>query len=143
MKIIIGSDHRGYDLKKFIQEHIKTPEIEWIDAGTENGQERVDYPIFTKRVCEKILDRTADRGIVICGSGIGVSIAANRFSGIYAALCWSPEVARAARKHDNANVLALSAEFTSQEMVIEIVKTWVETEFSGGIYQKRLEMLEI
>jgi ribose 5-phosphate isomerase B len=80
---------------------------------------------------------------LICGSGIGVSIAANRFPKIYAALCWSPEVAKVAREHDCANILALSADFMPLEIVFDIIKTWLSAEFAGGRYQRRLEMLEI
>jgi ribose 5-phosphate isomerase B len=141
MKISIGSDHRGYAHKDAIIQNF--PDITWIDVGTENGHDHVDYPIFTKKVCQSVLDQSTDRGILICGSGIGVSIAANRFAKIYAALCWSPEVARVAREHDCANVLALSSDFVSHDVTIQIVKTWLEAEFLGGKYQKRLDMLEL
>ena len=143
MKIIIGSDHRGYTLKKLIKQNFKEKEIELLDAGTDNGNDNVDYPIFTKRVCEAVLSGEADRGILICGSGIGVSIAANRFPKIYAALCWTPEIARLAREHDLANVLALAADFTSPEDALKIAESWLKAEFLGGKYQRRLEMLEI
>lgn len=141
MKIIIGSDHRGYELKNLIKNHFA--DIQWTDAGTDNGNDRVDYPVFTKRACEEVLAGNADRAIVICGSGVGVSMAANRFKRIYAALCCSPAMAKAAREHDNANVLALSSDFTPHEVSLEIVKVWLETEFAGGKYQERLEMIEI
>lgn len=139
MKIIIGSDHRGYLLKEAIKREFS--EIEWIDVGTDNGDERVDYPVITQRACRLLLDGQAERGILICGSGVGVSMAANRFSGIYAALCWSPDVASVAREHDCANVLALSSDFVSEALSFEIVQAWLRAEFLGGRYQKRLEML--
>lgn len=140
MKIAIGSDHRGYELKEKLKKAFD--EIEWVDVGTDDGSARVDYPVFTEAVCKKLLEGGVDRGIVICGSGIGVSIAANRYKGVYAALCWSPEVAKVAREHDCANVLALAASFISTDGAIAIVKAWLGADFLGGIYEKRLEMLE-
>jgi ribose 5-phosphate isomerase B len=139
MRISIGADHRGFALKNFIINYFK--EYQWIDVGT-NSQERIDYPPFAQKVCRDVLEGRADCGIVICGSGIGVSIAANRFKGIYAALCWDPEVARHAREYDGANVLALPANFVEPELTIDIVNAWTGAEFKGGIYQKRLDMIE-
>ena len=141
MKISIGSDHRGYALKDAIIQNF--PDITWIDVGTENGKDRVDYPVFTKKVCKSILDGSVDRGILICGSGVGVSIAANRFAKIYAALCCSPEMAKIAREHDCANILALSSDFVSHGLTIKTVQAWLESNFLGGKYQDRLDMLEL
>ena len=140
MKIIIGSDHRGYELKEKIKQNFA--DFDWEDVGTENGLDRVDYPIFAQKICRSILAGEAEKAIVICGSGVGVSIASNRFKGIYAALCWSPEVARAAKEHDHANVLALPADFMDASEAVKIVKSWLEASFKGGRYEKRLEMLD-
>ena len=137
MKIIIGSDHRGYDFKEAIKN--KFDVYEWIDVGTDSADKRVDYPVFAKKACEIL---GPDRGILICGSGVGISIAANRFPGIYAALCWSPDVARAAREHDNANVLVLPSDFIDVPEAISIVEVWIQTEFLGGRYQDRLDMID-
>jgi ribose 5-phosphate isomerase B len=139
MRISIGADHRGFVLKSFIINSFK--EYQWLDVGT-NCQDRVDYPPFAQKVCHDVLDGRADCGIVICGSGVGVSIAANRFRGIYAALCWAPEIASHAREYDGANVLALPANFVTQELAIDIINAWVEAKFKGGIYRKRLDMIE-
>ena len=139
MRISIGADHRGFALKSFLINYFK--DCQWIDVGT-NSQDRIDYPPFAQKVCHDVLEGRADCGIVICGSGIGVSIAANRFKGIYAALCWDPEVARHAREYDGANVLALPANFIETEIAIDIVNAWTCAEFKGGIYQKRLDMIE-
>jgi sugar-phosphate isomerases, RpiB/LacA/LacB family len=139
MKIIIGSDHRGYAYKELIKKHFGA--IAWTDVGTDNGTTRVDYPLFTEQVCEAILNGQFERGILICGSGVGVSIAANRFSGIFAALCWTPDVARIAREHDCANVLALSADFVMPEVTFQIVTAWLESKFAGGVYQRRLDLM--
>jgi len=139
MKISIGTDHRGYDLKLQIIEHFK--EVEWIDVGT-NSKERTDYPIFAKKVCNNILKKESELGILLCGSGVGVGIAANRFRGIYAGVCWNTEIAKLAKGDDNINVLVLPADFVSKEQALLIIKSWLETEFKGGHYQKRLEMIE-
>ncbi|MCK4651011.1 ribose 5-phosphate isomerase B [Candidatus Babeliales bacterium] len=139
MKITIGSDHRGYDLKEKIKNNFI--KIEWIDVGI-NSKTRVDYPIFSKKVCKNILDGIVDQGILICGSGIGMSISANRFRGIYAALCWNAKVAAAAKEHDKANILVLSSDFVSQNDTFEIVKSWIESKFQGGQHLDRLKLID-
>ncbi|MFA6263907.1 MAG: ribose 5-phosphate isomerase B [Candidatus Babeliales bacterium] len=139
MKISIGADHRGYALKTNIIEHGE--EHEWLDVGTYSEQ-RTDYPIFARRVCEDILSDNAMCGIVLCGSGVGASIAANRFKGIYAALCWNVDIARSAKEDDNANVLVLPADFVNAELAISIIDVWLKSEFKGGMYQRRLEMID-
>jgi len=139
MKIAIGSDHRGFQYKDAVVSAF--PDIEWVDVGC-NGTERCDFPTFAHKVVDKILQKEVQRGIVICGSGIGMSIAANRFKGIYAALVWNTELAKLCRQHNNSNVLALSANFISVDQAIEIVKVWYETEFLGGHYQTRVAMLD-
>ncbi len=154
MKISIGSDHRGFALKKFIKEQFLQHQkeffgdnfsLEWVDVGVDNG-DSTDYPVYAKKVCYSVLEKKADFGILICGSGIGMSIAANRYKKIYAALCWSPEIAKAARHDDGANVLVLSSNYTSKENSVEIVKTmineWKTAESLGARYQKRLDMID-
>lgn len=137
--ISIGADHRGYDLKIKIIEHFK--DIKWIDVGT-NSKERTDYPIFAQKVCKSILEKEADFGVLLCGSGIGVGIAANRFKGIYAGVCWNAEIAKLAKADDNINVLVLPADFIGTEQAFLLVKIWLETEFKDGHYQKRLDMID-
>ncbi|MBX9830827.1 ribose 5-phosphate isomerase B [Candidatus Babeliales bacterium] len=139
IKISIGADHRGFALKKHLINHFQ--EYAWSDQGT-HTDERTDYPLYAKRVCQEILSGQADVGIVLCGSGVGMAIAANRFKGIYAALCWNEEVARMARSDDGANVLVLAADFTTPEQAVALVKAWLSAEFKGEQYQKRLEMLD-
>ena len=143
MKIIIGSDHRGFELKQAIitNNFDDLEQITWDDVGTEN-KERVDYPVFAKRVCKKVISQDKALGIIICGSGIGVSIAANRFPGIYAALCWTEAVARVARQHDKANVLVLPADFLTHQEAFLIINAWLQADFLGGRYQERLDLLE-
>jgi len=138
MKITIGSDHRGYELKEAIKTFF---DVSWIDVGTDST-ERVDYPDFAHKITTLLLDKKADRGILICGSGIGMSIAANRYKGIYAALCWSPEIALCAREHDNSNVLILASDFISTNSAKKIVEVWLHADFLGGRYQTRLEKVD-
>jgi len=139
MKISIGADHRGYNLKLAIIEYFHMHQF--LDAGT-FCQERTDYPIFAKKVCTDILEKRAPVGILICGSGVGMSIAANRHKKIYAALCWTPEIAFYAKKHDGANILVLPADFVNTELVFKIVDTWLETKFECGRYERRLYMID-
>jgi len=113
----------------------------WHDMGT-FSPERVDYPIFTLPVVEAILDKEVKGGVLICGSGVGMSIAANRFPGIYAALCWSPEVARAAKEDDNANIIVIPADFVTEAQAHAIIDAWLSYEFKEHEYKERLELLE-
>jgi ribose 5-phosphate isomerase B len=139
MKISIGADHRGFELKQAI---IKAfAQIDWLDVGTHSTQ-RTDYPVVARAVCEQILTDEATRGILLCGSGVGVSIAANRHPGIYAALCWNAELARTAREDDNANILVLPADYLTTDQACDMVRAWLEATFKGGHYQKRLDMID-
>ena len=140
MKISIGSDHRGYQLKESIKQVFA--DIDWIDVGASDATERADYPLFAQPVCQNVLDGTAERGILLCGSGVGMAIAANRNKKIYAALCWNADVARIAREDDCANILVLPADFLDVEVASAIVKTWLFTQFKGEHYQERLEMID-
>lgn len=139
MKITIGADHRGFPLKGEIIASFR--QIEWLDVGT-NSAERTDYPLYAKRVCKDVLDGKAQAGIVICGSGVGVSMAANRFKGIYAALCWNRAVAQVAKEHDKANVLIIPADFVGTSEAVAIVNAWLDATFKGGRYQDRLTMID-
>jgi len=107
MNIAIGADHRGYALKSAIMRSMS--DVTWVDVGCQS-KERCDYPLFAQAVAKQVQDKTVDAGILLCGSGIGMSIAANRFKNIYAALVWNVEVARLSKEHDNANVLILPAD---------------------------------
>lgn len=139
MKIFIGADHRGVALKAQLIEHFT--ELEFVDQGAFSDK-RTDYPYYAQLVCKAVQKTPESRGILICGSGVGMSIAANRFCGIYAALCWSVDVAQAAAAHDRANVLVLSAEFVSRSDNQEIVAVWLATPFLGGVYENRLVSIE-
>lgn len=140
MKIFIGSDHRGFSLKKTIIGLL--PDHVWIDVGC-NTQDRTDFPIYAHNVCEEILKNSEEnRGILLCNSGVGMSIAANRYKKIYAALCWNEEITKSARSHNNANVLVLPAGYITQAQAITLVKIFLTTPFDGGTYERRLCMIE-
>jgi ribose 5-phosphate isomerase B len=140
MIIAIGSDHRGFELKEKIIKEVSV--IDWLDCGSRN-KERSDFPVFAKVVCDSLFSGDADLGILICGSGIGMAIAANRFKGIYAALCWNKPVAVEAKQDSNSNVLVLPADFIEFEMANEIIEVWINSTFKHEErYRKRLEMVD-
>ena len=138
MKLSIGSDHAGYDLKKQILEYLQKEGHVVIDQGTYN-KDSVDYPDFAKWVVKDVQDNEADYGILVCYTGIGMSMAANKARGIRAALVGKVEDAVLTREHNNANVLCLSAKNTSVEDAFEIVKAFLSTEFAGGRHERRVE----
>jgi len=141
MKISIGADHGGFELKEYLKNYLQTKGFEIIDRGT-NSLESVDYPDFAKLVANDILNNQAEKGIVICGTGIGISISANRFKGIRAALVHSEEYARLAREHNNANILALGGRFTSKKDAEKFVDIFFLTEFEGGRHLRRINKMD-
>lgn len=128
--IAIGCDHGGYNLKKEIIKYLEEKGIEYLDFGT-FSKESTDYPKYAKLVCESILQGICDKGILICGTGIGISITANRHKGIRAALCGDCFSAAATREHNDANILALGARVTGAGLAVKIVDTFLNTDFSG------------
>ena len=141
MKIAIGADHGGYKLKEEIKKYLDELEIKFVDVGT-NSEERVDYPIIAKQVCESVQSKDADFGIVICKTGYGMSIVANKYKGIRCAACYNQESARFAKLHNNINVLALGAEYVSNNEAICILRMIFATEFEGGRHNDRLNMIK-
>lgn len=142
MIIAIASDHGGFALKEKIKEYLRNREdIKIVDLGT-NSEESVDYPIYGKACGEAVASGKADRGIVVCGTGIGISIAANKVRGIRCGLCTSVEMARLTRQHNDANMLALGGRTTDEELAIRITETWLDTEFEGGRHKRRTDMLD-
>lgn len=137
MKIGIGSDHGGFELKEYIKNHLEKQEIEYIDYGT-NSKDSVDYPDYGKKVAEGVVVGEVDRAIVICGTGIGISIACNKVKGIRCALCGDTYSARMSRAHNNANILALGGRVIGMDLAIEIVNAWLSSEFEGGRHEKRV-----
>ena len=140
MKVAIGSDHRGYKLKSRLKELLEDRGHEVMDLGT-GGQESVDYPDYAFPVSEKVAAGEADRGILICGSGIGMSIAANKVRDIRAALCRTVWDAEMTRKHNDSNVLALSEKSGDDPAVDEVVLTWINTPFEGGRHLRRINKI--
>ena len=141
MIVAIASDHGGFALKQRIREHLIERGIKIADLGTDS-EESVDYPEFGKACAQAVASGKADRGIVICGTGIGISIAANRIRGIRCGLCTSVEMAELSRKHNNANMLAMGGRITSVEDAIRITDAWLDTEFEGGRHSRRVDMLD-
>lgn len=142
MKLAIGADHGGYVLKKEIVDLLGTiANIEVIDHGT-SGPESVDYPDYGRKVSEAVSNGSADRGILICGTGIGMSIVANRFPNVRAALCHDNFTARMSRLHNDANILVLGERVIGRGVALDIVKTWLETEFEGSRHARRLQKIE-
>ncbi|MCM2277561.1 MAG: ribose 5-phosphate isomerase B [Oligoflexia bacterium] len=139
-KVLIASDHAGIELKAAIQKSL--PEWDWEDLGPINGN-RVDYPDFAEKLARRVSDGDVPRGILICGSGIGMSIAANKIRGIRAAAVENPVAARLAREHNDTNVLCLGSRFVAPEYGAEIAKVWLETPFSGDDrHRTRVEKIE-
>lgn len=140
MKIGIGSDHGGFPLKEEIKKYFGEMGIEFIDYGT-NSLESVDYPDYGKKVADAVVAKEVDRAIVICGTGIGISIAANKVRGIRCALCGDTYSARMSREHNDANVLALGARVLGVDLAMEIVGAWLASEFEGGRHERRVKKI--
>jgi len=141
MRIAIGSDHAGYKLKSKIIEFLETQPYEIIDCGTENADVSVDYPDYALDVANKVALNECPYGILVCGTGIGMSISANKVHGVRAALVWDKNTAELSREHNNANILCLGGRTTSEDLAISLVKVWLETEFAAGRHEKRIEKI--
>ena len=139
MKIAIGCDHGGILLKELVANRLLDLGHDVDDQGC-HSDESVDYPKYGKLICEMVLNGSCDRGILICGTGIGMSMVANRYEGIRAALCHEQFTAKMSREHNDANVLCLGARVVGPGLALEIVETWVQTDFAGGRHLRRIEM---
>ncbi|RLJ69793.1 ribose 5-phosphate isomerase B [Hydrogenivirga caldilitoris] len=140
MRIALGSDHAGFPLKEKIKEFLLEKGHEVVDFGT-TSVESTHYPLFAKEVSLAVQNGKADRGILVCGTGIGMSITANKFKGIRAALCMNEYMARMSRLHNDANVLCLGDRVVGEDLALAIVETWLETPFEGGRHAKRVELI--
>ncbi|BAG07760.1 MAG: ribose 5-phosphate isomerase B [Finegoldia magna] len=140
MKIAIAADHGGFELKDSMVEYIKSLGNEVVDLGT-NSADSVDYPDYAKKVCEEIQKGNSDLGILICGTGIGMSLAANKFEGIRAACVSDVYSAKMSRNHNNANVLCIGARVIGDEVAKLIIKTFLENEFEAGRHQRRVDKI--
>ena len=141
MIIAIGCDHAGYELKEKVKAKMTAAGHRMIDVGTDST-ESVDYPAYGHAVGRAVAGGQAERGIAICGSGIGISIACNKVPGIRAALCTSVEMAEMCRRHNNANVICMGARMISEELAYSMIDTWMSTEFEGGKHERRINELD-
>ena len=141
MRIAIASDHGGFELKEIVKAHLEERGLEALDLGT-HSDASVDYPVYGKACGEAVVNGEADCGIVVCGTGIGISIAANKVKGVRCGLCTSVEMAQLTKQHNNANVLALGGRTTAPELALQIVDAWLDTDFEGGRHERRTNMLD-
>ena len=141
MNLVIACDHAGYDLKENVKKHLSEQGHSVIDCGT-NSTESCDYPVFAKALCKEINDGNAQLGILICGTGIGMSMAANKVKGIRAALCSDYFSAKFTRAHNDANVICLGARVTGEGLALELIDIFLNTPFEGGKHLRRINMFE-
>ncbi len=140
MKIAMAADHGGYELKNILKDYLTEKGNEVKDLGT-NGPESVDYPDFAKLCADEVVSKNADFGILVCGTGVGISIAANKVNGIRCGLCPSPEIAALVKQHNNANMIALGGRFTDVETAKKIVDSYMGAKFEGGRHQGRIDKI--
>ena len=137
MKIAIGADHAGFEIKEKIKQQLEEMNMEVEDLGTNSG-DSVDYPDFGAAVGREVASGKADQGIIVCGSGIGIALAANKIQGIRAAQAWNEETARLARQHNDANILSIGARVLPEEEIPKIVRAWFDADFEGGRHAGRV-----
>ncbi len=140
MTIAIASDHGGFELKDILIDYLAEKGHSIINLGT-NSPESVDYPDYAKACCDEVISKRADFGILVCGTGVGISIAANKIDGIRCGLCPSKEIAALVKQHNNANVIALGGRFTSPDDAKDIVDSYMAAEFEGGRHQARIDKI--
>lgn len=140
MKIGISSDHGGFELKEHIKDYFEKEGIDYLDYGT-NSLDSVDYPDYGRKLAEGVVSGEIDKGIAICGTGIGISIACNKVKGIRCALCGDTYSARMSIEHNNANIMALGGRVIGKDLAIEIVSIWLKSQFQGGRHEKRINKI--
>jgi ribose 5-phosphate isomerase B len=140
--IIIGSDHGGYEMKEFIKTELIRRGFGVQDVGTDSSETMVDYPLYAARVARGVAQGHFKRGIALCGTGIGASITANRFRGVRAALCITPQMATLSREHNDANVLVMGGRITSREDAVQILDIWLTTPHQGGRHSRRIALID-
>jgi ribose 5-phosphate isomerase B len=141
MKVCIGADHAGFALKELVASSLREADIGVVDVGT-NGPDSVDYPVYALRVARAVESGQADRGILVCGSGIGMCIAANRIHGVRAVNGHEPFEARMSRRHNDSNVLCLGSRFIGVDLALEIVREWIKEPFEGGRHKRRIDLID-
>ena len=138
MRIALASDHAGYVEKEQLKPLLNELGVEFEDLGTVS-EDSVDYPEYARKVAEKVSHGEVEQGLLVCGSGTGMAIAANKVPGVRAAVAWTPEIARLAREHNNANVLSIGARVTPPDDIAKIVRAWFDAKFEGGRHERRVE----
>ena len=141
MKVVLASDHAGFELKEKVKEYLRGLEIETQDVGAFSASQGVDYPDYAAAASARVSDGTADRGILVCATGAGMCITANKIPGIRAVAGWDPEIVRLSRAHNDANVLCLPGRFMEAKLAQELVKIWLVTAFDGGRHQRRIDKI--
>ncbi|MGC9384329.1 MAG: ribose 5-phosphate isomerase B [Kosmotogaceae bacterium] len=142
MKIALGSDHAGFGLKEHVKEYLEQQKIKIIDYGTDSD-DSVDYPDYGKKVAKAVQRGEVDRGIVICGTGIGISMVANKYRNVRAALCLYPKMAEMARRHNDANVLAMGGRLVAPQLALDILDVFLKTNFEGGKHKRRVDKIDV
>ncbi len=140
-EILIAADHAGYAMKERLERELERLGYEPVDLGAQS-EEASDYPEFAHSLAQRVSSGRARRGVLLCGSGIGMDIVANRYPGVRAALAWQPAIAELSRKHNDSNVLVLPSRFMSDDEAVSALTKWLETEFEGGRHQRRVEKIE-
>jgi ribose 5-phosphate isomerase B len=141
-RILIASDHAGFEMKKTLERALEAMGFDVEDLGT-NSAESTDYADFAHPLAQRVSEGDVTRGVLLCGTGLGMSYAANRHPHVRAAVAWTPEIARLSREHNDANVLVVPARFVSEEEGVAILKTWLDTPFEGGRHARRVEKIEV
>jgi ribose 5-phosphate isomerase B len=141
LMIAIGSDHGGYALKEEVKKYLDEKGIEYKDFGC-YSEERTDYPIYGEAVAKAVQSKECEKGILICGTGFGMTMVANKFKGIRCASCWNEEVAKLLKAHNNANIIALPGRFINISQAVVMIRAWLATEFMEGRHTDRLQMIE-
>jgi ribose 5-phosphate isomerase B len=141
MKIAVGSDHAGFDLKEYVKKYLEQQKIKIVDYGTDSD-DSVDYPDYGKKVAKAVQRGEVDRGVVICGTGIGISMVANKYKNVRAALCLYPKMAEMARRHNDANVLAMGGRLVAPQLALDILDVFLNTNFEGGKHKRRVDKID-
>lgn len=141
MKIGLGCDHVSVDLKNTLMEYLKEKGIECIDYGTYSSKERVNYPDYGLKVAEAVISGECDKGVLVCGTGVGISLAANKVPGIRAVVCSEPYTAKLSKEHNNTNILAMGARVVGPELAKMILDAWLDAEYEGGRHQVRIDLI--
>ena len=140
-RIALAADHAGFEEKEKIKATLDKLGVEYVDMGT-NSCDSVDYPDYARKVADAVSKGEFEQGLLVCGSGTGMAIAANKVKGVRAAVAWSPDIARLARQHNDANVLSIPARFMSDDDAAGVIKAWFDADFEGGRHQRRVEKIE-